>query len=365
MTVQWIRRVGQRAIRGALRPLLRWTPLDDPEPGFSIVVSAPWALRHLLPVNLHFIERTDRRELRRVHVVFDRLPRPGGEAFVERMEAAFPALPLAFRFYPRAAGRVAERVDTSAVYHALCTVLGLGDCRTRYAVLHDFDLYPLVPNYFTEIVRALKERDLRFSGVQLTRFDGLTERDRILGTWALGIDAGWLRSTCRPVDCFHRHARLGGRLIALEPYAWLQSRTPQRDRVGTLGEASFSHVYNLASSYLQLAHGRRILVSWRLHFLWYLEYLAGRPERLVEAMASMEGATGPELAVDGLRADFSKVHVTCANVLRKSVEPMEAALFGSMRDRVRQYLDAADVFLNRFGSHAALTQASDRSERGL
>ena len=168
---QWLKR---EAVKALLRPGVSWRPLEDPKPGFSIVLGTPWALRHLLPVNLRFVSRTDLDGLDRLHVVFDRTRRPGAEEFIASITEAFPDLPLDFRFHPRIAGRIVRRADQSKFYASLNWVTGLAACQTRHAILHDFDLYPVAPDFFSRIVDAMRERDLRFSGAEYTHFVKVT-----------------------------------------------------------------------------------------------------------------------------------------------------------------------------------------------
>src|SRR5215207_453290 len=138
------RKLKRDAIKALLRPWLRWRPLDQPRDGFSIVLGVPWALRHLLPLNLQFVGRTDLGPLHRMHVVFDRVRQEGSEAFTASVAERFPRLPLSFGFHPPLIGHLVELVNQSKFYASMNWTLGLAQCETRYAVLHDFDLYPLV-----------------------------------------------------------------------------------------------------------------------------------------------------------------------------------------------------------------------------
>jgi len=345
-----IRKVlGRECVKTALDCLLRWKPLESPDEGFSIVLGVPWDLRHLLAVNLRFVARTDCSRLRAVHVVFDRLHRDGMEELAARTREAFPTLPLRFHWYEGLAGRLVERVHVSTFYNSMNTVLALAACTTRHAILHDFDLYPLRPDHFTSIVDAMRDNRWRFSGHELTEFDGLSPEDMQIGTWTLGVDVEWLRARHRPIHCFHRMTRHRGRLFNLDPYAWLQFRTPDRGLTGVDPKA-FCHVKNLCSTYLRFLKRAPLNVAWRLHYLWYLESLSGLDGRLAEVVAAMEHASSPVLEVDRLPADFTGVHASCANVLREELVAMERALFGAPRPEAVRYVDAFAGFLARFGS---------------
>lgn len=340
-------RYGRKVIAEILGGLNRWKPLTDPKPGYSIVLGTPWALRHLLPVNLKFIQRTDRTNLHRIHVVFDRTPQSGGDAFIEQIRDEFADLPLTFRFYPPLSGWITERVSVSTFFNSMNTILALGECETGFAILHDFDLYPLVPEYFEALYRAHLERDLHFVGLEHTPFDGLTKDDNILGTWALGIDVVHLRANHRPGECFHTVAPVNGQLISLDPYSYVQLQTPRRGLVETIDGSACCHVKNLCSTYLRFTTGRWAKIAWRLHYVWYLETLIGKYENFHAAHRAMDAAEDSLLTVNDYEVDFAGTDPTCANVLRDEVTRMEEALTGTCRPEVVEYADAFKRFLMR------------------
>ena len=78
------------------------------------------------------------------------------EGVIEQARREFPALPLEFCFYPPRAGRLVERIDVSTFFNSMNNVTALGRCRTRWALLHDFDLYPLAPNYFRDVIEKMQ-----------------------------------------------------------------------------------------------------------------------------------------------------------------------------------------------------------------
>jgi len=342
-------KVKRDLLKGMLGLFLSWTPLDRPRPGFSIVLGVPWALRHLLQVNLEFVAKTDISQLCRLHIVFDRVKQKGADEFIAQTKASFPSLPMSFRFHPPVSGRFVELINQSKFYASMNWTLGIGECETRYAIMHDFDLYPLVPNYFTSMVDAMRDRALRFTGVELTHFDELDDSHGLIGTWALGIDVVWLRQNYRPIDCFHAVENINGRRFDLDAFTYIQSTIPQRALVGTVTPEHMAHVRNLVSTYLRFSKGEKFDVVWRLHQMWYMESMCDRKDRLNEVIHLMNEATSSRLRVDSATAEFGETHVTCANVLRDQVLPMENFLFGGPRPEVLAYADAFERFLWRFG----------------
>jgi hypothetical protein len=355
------RKIKRDVSKMCLRPLLRWTPLQKPADGFSIVLGVPWALRHLLEVNLRFVAATDIADLKQAIIVFDRVRQSGADQVISNIIATFPHLPLEFHFQPPLAGRAVAVVNQSKFYACLNWVTGLKHCCTRYAVLHDFDLYPVTPSLFTSIVETMRRNQLRFCGVEHTHFDGLTDADALIGTWELGVDVEWLREHFQPVDCFHSVAKVNGRYVDLDGFNEIQAKTPSRALANAITRDVYAHVTNLCSTYLRLMKGQQVQVAWRIPFLWYLESLSGLPDRLTQATRALELATDARVAVGDTVADFGDVHPTCANVLREEVIKMEGALFTKCRPETQVYLKVFAQFLDRVAAEniAAAAQPSN------
>jgi hypothetical protein len=344
--------LAREVVKLALRPLVRWRPMVDPEAGFSIVLGVPWDLRHLLPVNLRFVSGTNLEGLRALHVVFDRRSREGMEEIARDARERFPGLPLVFQHYPRVAGWIVEASNVSTFYNSMNCATALARVKTRYAIMHDFDLFPLVPEYFQEVVGRMQRDGLRFCGLQRTHFDGLTDDDGILGTWCLGVDADWLRREHQALDIFHKVETIRGRWVTLDPFSALQRRTPERALVETLDDSAFCHVGNLCATYMRYKSGQRVRFAWKLHYLWYLEALIGA-DRLAEITAAMDAADDGVLRLaDGFSESFRDVDPTCANVLRAELERMDRFLHGTCRSHVARYVDAFQAFLSRASSAA-------------
>lgn len=331
---------------GLLSP---WPKLRDAEPGYSIILGVPWSLRHLLNVNLAFIAKTDSPSLRRIQVVFDRRKKPEADEIIRRARMEFPDLPLDFAFYGPIRGAIIERVDVSTFYNSMNCVTALSRIETTHAILHDFDLYPVIPEYFESVYQKQVAEKWHFCGLEQTFFDGLTSEDMILGTWCLGMDVAWLRNERRPHEVFHRMGYVNGKQVNLDPFSWLETQTSARGLVGSIDESAACHVRNLCSTHLRFISGRPAKVVWRLHYLWYLEHLAGDSSRMIASTRAMQGATDGWLRIEGYEADFSATDVTCADILARELERMEQAMYGSMRVEVADFADAFLAFLSAHG----------------
>ena len=346
--------LGRNAIASALDVMQRWPRLDKPLDGFSIMLGVPWDLRHLLTTNLRFIEHTDTSELVDLHVVIDRSWRPGMDELIRKAEAEHPSLPLRFHFYPSLSGKIVESVHVSTFYNSMNCITALAACRTKWMVLHDFDLYPLRSDHFTGIVDAMRREDLLFAGRELTYYDGLTKDDGVLGTWALGMNAQWLRNECKAKDIFHRMAPVRGVKTNLDPFSYLEIQTSRKRLVESGEEMPFCHVKNLCSTYLRFSAGRPVKLAWRLHYLWYLEDLVSEDGALEAIVDGMRASQDGVLSIGGRKIPFADVHVTCANVLESELSSMDRTLFGAVRPRVIEYCQAFREFLERFGNDRPL-----------
>jgi hypothetical protein len=341
-------------VRAVLRPALHWNHVRGDRDGYSIVLGVPWMLRQLLTVNMRFLRRCDLADLDTIHVVFDQVPHARHEAFAEDIAREFGNLPLTFHSYGPVSGRIVQITNNASLFACMNWTLGLRAARTRYVLLHDFDLYPTDSGYFRRLYETLRDEQLYFTAYERTYHDGLTDGDDILGTWSLGIDADWLRQRFAPVSCFHAVAKVNGRLTSLDGLTHIETMTDRRRLCDPKTTDRFVHVTNLCSIYRRYRSGQHFAPAWRLHMLWYLQFIAGDDRPIRFATDAMRAADSARISFAGHSADFSRDHVTCANVLRKSVARMEYAMIGRIRPIVGDYLDASDAFWARFADHSQI-----------
>ncbi len=345
--------VGREVFKCALGPLLSWPRRAELQSGYSIILGVPWHLRHLLGVNLRFIAAADRQSLRAVHVVLDRANPQALAELRASIDRDWSGLPLKFHCYEGLAGRLVEWIDVSTFYNSMNCATALKAIDTTHAILHDFDLYPTRSDYFERIYRQMIDRRLHYCGVEFTPFDGLSAADQVLGTWGLGMDVGWLRSTHRPIEIFHAVRRVKGRWVMLDPFSHSQLRKgTRRELVDGSDTGDFCHVKNLCSSYLRLSTGRHVTIAWRLHYLWYLESLEGRQD-LSALSVDMDRSADGRLQVGERIVDFTGTSPTCASVLRGELLRMDQSLFGAVRPETATFVDSTERFLNRMTSASA------------
>ncbi len=346
-----IRRFKREVLKRLVSPFLQWEPIHDAVAGFTIVLGAPWQLRELLDVNLQFLARQDLAGLDQICIVFDRDERSGASELIESTRRRFPQLPLQFDFHSPRLSSLLQFINQSKFYASTNWCMGLKRCRTQYAILHDFDLYPLDVGFFQKIIADMRQDQLRFSGAEYTHYDSLTDTDGIIGTWELGIDAQWLRSHTKPIDCFHSVERVNGRMVDLDAFSSLQYQTQKRRLATGVGAGSYAHVKNLCSTFLRFESGDPFNAAWRIHHLMYLRSLVHGEDYLRKQIDAMNSARSGVLTIEGRQVDFSTEHFTCANVLRDELLLIEKALYNPCRPIVLEFINASVDFFSKFGKH--------------
>ena len=354
--------ISRETAKLALRPFLGWGDSPEPEqaiPGYSIVVGVPWLIRHLLPVNLHFVNLLELDNLVDIHLVFDRAPRDGAETLISELRTTYPHLPLRFHFFDRALGRIVEPINSAGFYCATAWCTGLRESRSTHVVLHDFDMYPLVPDYFERIYLTAVRQNLRFCGIDFLTYDGITEQDRIVCTWSLGIDRQWLKQTHRLIDCYHGSRIHDGQLIHADPFTNLQLKTPPRDIVESWDRKPRSHVSNLCSTVLELVKdSKRVHVGWRLPYLWYLESVHLSDQELAEnadgLVRQMRSSRNGQLTIGPYSGDYSNVHASGSNSLKEEIEVMEIAVHSRVRPQIESVLTEFENFLLTHGDSSPI-----------
>ena len=119
-------------LRTAIRPLIRWRPLPDPEPGYSVVIGCKSSLAGMLGVNLQLLGRQRRDHLREVIVVWDCGRSAQMIELEARLRSAIGDLPVRFLYYSPLQVRVTSAIQWGWVYSWLSWCAGLSIVRTRY-----------------------------------------------------------------------------------------------------------------------------------------------------------------------------------------------------------------------------------------
>ena len=338
----------QRLLRSLLRPLYRWTPIRNPEPGYTAIIGCPASMTKVLYANLALLMRQQRHHLREVILVFDVPADRHDPALTRDLQTRFGELNLRIIHYSQTQARVLDRIGWAWTYCWLSWALGVGAVRTRYALLHDLDALLLREDVLQQRFHTIQQADLHFLGPRFYRGNGVTDADRLAVTFEMMFDAAWLRSHARPIDLFNRVDRYRGRRIEYDTFLYPQRLSGRTDRLPIDGRAMM-HPSQLVCQFVELHQRRRYVPPTRnnLPLLPYFHYLAGEAEVLETHTRSMEHAAGPIVDLFGKPMDLSLLSARHAAWLDEQGRRVEQALVGRTRPEVERYFQTLRRFVAR------------------
>ena len=114
-----------------LRTLVRWTPMKDPEPGYTVIIACNYNLRMILDTVLQLIVRQDTTNLRELMVAFELTEDQFPESFKQHIHERFPSLPITFLTYNRPQSFWARAIDWPWLYSWMSWCKGISLSKTR------------------------------------------------------------------------------------------------------------------------------------------------------------------------------------------------------------------------------------------
>jgi hypothetical protein len=231
---QWIRTRIARAIR--------WSPSGADEPGCTALIGMCHRLPDVLLGNLRCLDAASWPELREAIVVVDSvkgcLP-PGLEDAARKLCTRFE---VKFLYYDEAQARLTERLRLPYVFSWLSWSIALSHCRTRTALLHDYDALVLDES-LARRYRSFAASGAAMQGIAWYSLNGVVPADHLATTFEAFLDVPWVRGF-PPLAMFNQVGLREGRsrdydtLLELQhlhtPLApssrWTRSRSSTRRR---------------------------------------------------------------------------------------------------------------------------------------
>jgi hypothetical protein len=342
---QWRRYAATKAsralLRAAIRPLVRWQPLEDPEPGYTILLGCVSELAEMVPGNLACLARQRLDNLHEIIIAFDR-PRDRLPIDIEPIiRRRFPELPCRFIYYNRAQYAVSRAVNWGWLNAWMNWCLGMAASRTRCVMLHDFDALLLDAEFIEQRYERFCEADCEFLGVRYYEGNGVTTDDKLAVTFELMADAAFIRRRFRPVDLFNHVTMHRGRSVDFDTLLYAQS-LDGRIALMDAAKQSMAHPSQLICHFVAHTGGRgHFPLEWNSLLLIPYYICLGGDNRALREMTQMlsdcrDGRVvfhGRPLNVGGL----SPAHVSWLDELASRVE---RAIHGGVRPEIRAYFDA-------------------------
>jgi hypothetical protein len=334
-------RARRAAIRRVISPFRRWRPLDDPESGYTILIGCNAPLAAMLGANLQMLSQQDLTDCDKIIVVFDR---PAGqiEYPVERvMRERFPSLPLEFLYYPRRQAKVFGALRWAWIYSWASWMQALAACRTRYALLHDFDAMLLRRDIIQERYREISRRGAQWCGIKYYKGNGVVADDGLVTTFEMMLDVPFVRERFRPIDAFNHVAVYNGRTVDFDTFLYAQTRGG-KSFVLPIAEADMVHPSQVICQFSALSRTGRYAPpnGGNLWFVPYFLYLSGEPASMERATADLLTTRDRTIPFFGGRLDASLLTQAQFDRVVKQVGYLERAVAGEVRPDVQAYLDA-------------------------
>src|SRR5688500_4847823 len=215
----------QRALlRTVLRTLHSWEPLNDPQPGYTILIPCHHRLPEVLLPNLGLVARQGLSGLDKTVVSFDSVESPKLTEIADRLRGEYPQLRLEFVYQAPKQSRIIRKIGWAWVDIWLSYCKCLSAARTRYAMLHDMDAMLLRPGIIEERYAALVSREDQFLGTHWYVGNGNEAEDELCFPVEMFVDVAFLRERFRPVDMFNHVRVWNGRTVDFDVMLFPQTR---------------------------------------------------------------------------------------------------------------------------------------------
>ncbi len=305
--------VNREAVRLKLRRAVSWGPLARPERGCTAIVGMCHRLPGVLLSNLRCLMAAAWPALKRVIVVVD-----GAEGCVAKeLEAkarrlATDAIAVDIFYYSPEQAKLSEELRLPWVFSWLSWSIAYSHCRTRHALIHDYDALvfgDVLQRRYDEFVASRAA----IQGIRWYKGNGVELEDRLATTFEAFVDVTWIRAH-HPLAGFHKVAYHGGVSRDYDTLLHLQHVHTRPERRTTMGmpEESLVHPSQMIHQYTMC---RRLpgeaLPCASLPMIPFFEFLSGDSTAIDDATRRLEERDGKvaNLLGDGIPVNLTELDV--------------------------------------------------------
>jgi hypothetical protein len=327
-------------MQARLLGLVSWKPLENPHPGYTVVIAAMHRLWPVLVANLHLISRMHLASMRELIVVFDCEEREvPEEARRELRSLVEQGLRVRVIGYSAKQARVARSIQWGWVYSWMSWCIGIGAASTRWVLLHDLDALPIDSDLFERVFTGAEANDVQFQGTRLYAGCGVVADMGLVTTFEMVLDAQWLRSHSVPYDGFNKVRIVDGRSVDFDTFLSVQRRAPRR-RVEPIGEHQLVHPSQLICQFTDHLAGRtdRTSPTNRLPILAYFMRV-GDPSFDLGHLAAPIADPGARTGLFwGKPLNLAAIPPETWAWMEKQIRRLEQHLHGATRPEIEEYL---------------------------
>ncbi len=329
-------------LRLSLRLAAGWSPMREPQEGYTIILGNYAPLSEILLANFELLRRQDLTDCREIIVVSDR-PRGQVDPPIEDLaRRQFPDLPLNFLYYGPLAWRYFRQIGSAYTYCWKSWCTAIAHCRTRYALIHDMDAMLLRRDILRQRHDHIRTSGAHYVGVNVYQGNGVLRSDNLVTTWELMFDVEFVRAQFKPVDLFNAVTTHNGRTVDFDCFLLAQSRKGINEAL-PIDENDMVHPSQVITQYTDLLNVRGYVppANNNLLMIPYFYYLAGRPEPLQRLTgAAQDNPSARSFPMMGRPMDLSRLSITHLAWVRKQALRLERAVVGDPREPVLRYFDA-------------------------
>lgn len=338
----------RRVLRARIRDLVGWGSEAQLAHGCSAIIGMCSAMPDVLIANLTSLKDHAWPELAEVIVVADTVREGVSPEIVREAAAALDPIPLRMAFYSDHQAAVTQKLRISYVYSWLSWCIGLSLCKTRVALLHDYDALILSrrpADRYREFVRS----SAFMQGICWYSGNGVIPEDRLATTFEAFLDVEKVRRF-HPIRLFNETRIVDGRSFDYDTLLDLQHNEIPTDRrtIAPVAEEDLVHPSQMICQYTMFRRRPGApLPCFSIPMIPFFESLHAGPEPLERSLhqirARQPGSKTFAFLRDDLRICFDhlktdQVAWAAKQMIRASVArqmPPEPALYAYVEELYR------------------------------
>jgi hypothetical protein len=346
------RHVAAKFVRGLLRkvlsPLVSWKPIENPQEGYTVLIGAVSRLAPLAIANLKSLATQDSRNLNEIIVVFDSIRNSKQVNIEKQIAAQLPDLPVRFCYYSPLQARIAGIIKWGWVYAWMSWTIGISQCKSRYAILHDLDALLIDPELMEQRFLAITTRKDKFVGIRWYLGNGIEAEDELVTTFEMIFDAVHVREHFKPLDVFNHVTLYQGRSVDFDTFLQVQSQTHGRSIAPIEGQQML-HPSQMLCQYTYYMSRKNWVPGENntLLMIPYYLFLAGDELVMLDLTTNIKASDSIHLPLLGRTMDVRNLTVVWAAWLREQIENFETNTRQEPDESVMEYLNAIDMLTER------------------
>lgn len=271
-------------VRRKLRPIVTWDQASSYDPACSAIVGVCHRLPGVLVANLRSLIDSSWSSLNQVILVVDGPEGCLDQSVIERVYSLENLPDVQIIYYSDLQMKVAESLQLPYVYAWLSWCIGFSACRTRYALIHDYDALVFGDMLHQRYKQFVDSRCL-VQGISWYEGNGIEKADKLATTFEAFVDVEWLRSK-EPLDAFHKVRLRDQRSFDYDILLDLQHNTMSLDQraIVPMSEESIVHPSQMIHQYTMFRrHPGKSLPCYSIPMIPFFEFLSGDDDALTYA----------------------------------------------------------------------------------